>query len=444
MMTQVKENSHKGLKYEFTITVPSDEIEKNITRRLEEIGKTARIQGFRPGKAPLNILRQRYGESIGDEARNKTITESITKILKERDLRPALQPKVDILSSDDGKDLEFKMTVEVLPEIKPMDFAKLSFERPVADVADETTNETIERLVKSVREPEAVTEARKAKKGDVVVIDFDGSVDGTAYPGMKGEDHDLELGSKSFVGTFEDQLIGTKVGDKKDITVDFPKDYHAHHLAGKTAIFKVTVKGLKAHKPVELSDETAKEVGFASLGDLRKRISDDIAANYGRVTRSVLKRSLMDKLAEKHDFPIPEGLLDAEFDSIWQEVQKEKEHGHLSDEDMKKSDKELREEYRGIAERRIRLGLLLAEVAQAGKIDVTQGDMRNAMIAEARRFPGQEKAVVDYYMKTEGALERLRAPILEEKVVDFILAQAKITDKKMSADELMKLPDAED
>ncbi len=441
---QVKENSHKGLKHEFTITVPLDEIEKNITRRLEEIGKTARIQGFRPGKAPMSILRQRFGESVGDEARNKTITESVTKTLKERDLRPALQPKIDIVSSEEGKDLEFKVTVETLPEIKPMDFAKLSLERPVADVADTMIDETIERLVRSVREPEDVSDARKAQKGDVVVIDYDGSVDGTAYPGMKGENHPLELGSKSFVGTFEEQLVGAQVGDKKDIKVDFPMDYHANHLAGKKAVFKIEVKGHKAHKLVALDDETAKEVGFATLAELRKRIHDDIAANYGRVSRSVLKRGLMDKLAENHNFPVPEGLLDAEFAAIWQQVQKEKEHGHLSDEDMKKSDEELSGEYRDIAARRIRLGLLLAEVAQAHKIEVTQGDMRNAMIAEARRFPGQEKAVVDYYMKTEGALERLRAPILEEKVVDYILAQAKIADKKMSADELMKQQEADE
>jgi trigger factor len=443
-MIQVKENSSKGLKHELTVTVPHAEIEKNMTRRLQEIGKTARIQGFRPGKAPLAILRQRYGESVGGDVRHKTITDSVAKILTDRNLKPALQPKVDVISDGDGKDLAFTMTVEVLPDIAPMDFGKLSLEKPTTDVADSAVDETVERLVKSVREPEAVTEARKAQKGDVLIVDFDGTVDGTAHPGMKGENHTLELGSQSFVGTFEDQLVGAKAGDKKKIKVDFPHAYHAPHLAGKTAEFAVTVKELKAHKPVELTDETAKEVGFSSLAELRKRIGDDIAANYNRISRSILKRQLMDKLADGHDFPIPEGLLETEFASIWQEVLKEKEHGHLTEEDAKKSDDDLRQEYRGIAERRIRLGLLLAEVAQRNNIGVTQGDLRNAMIVEARRFPGQEKAVVDYYLKTEGAIERLRAPILEDKVVDFILAQAKITDKKISADELMKLPESMD
>lgn len=440
----VKEDSHKGLKHEFTIKVPGAEIELNMTERLKEIGKDARIQGFRPGKAPLAILRQRFGESVSDEVRNKTITDNVTKILSEHKLRPAMQPSVEMIEEKDSKDLAFKVSVEALPDITPMDFSQLSFERPTADVEDGTVNETIERLIKAVREPEVVTEARKAKKGDVLVIDFEGMADGTAYPGMKGENHNLELGSQTFVGTFEDQLVGTKAGDKKTIEVEFPQDYHAPHLAGKKAEFAVTVKELRAHKPVELNDDAAKEVGFTSLAELRKHISDDIRTNYDRISRSILKRRLMDKMAETHDFPLPEGLVEAEFDVIWKEVLKEKEHGHLSDDDAEKSEEELKKEYHDIAERRIRLGLLLAEVSQRGKIEVTQGDLRNAMIAEARRFPGQEKAVIDYYMKTEGAFERLRAPILEEKVVDYILAQAKIADKKVTADDLVKMPEAMD
>jgi trigger factor len=442
-MAKAKEKSQKSLKQGFTITVSADEIEKAIVRRLEDIGKKARIQGFRPGKAPLNVLRQRFGGSARDDVLDRTVSDRVAKELTDRDLRPAQQPKVEVVSSGEGKDLELKVEVEALPEIMPMDFGALSFERPTADVADSAVDDTILRLAKSLREPEAVSEPRKAKKGDVLIIDFDGTVDGTAYPGMKGDDYSLELGSHSFVGTFEDQLVGAKPGDNKSIKVEFPNDYHAEHLAGKRADFEVTVKELRTYKPIEMNDELAKQIGFPAMGALRERIADDLRANYARLSRAVLKRHLMDKLAEGHDFPVPEGLLEAEFTSIWQQLMKEKEHGHLSGEDAKKTDDELRGEYRQIAERRIRLGLLLADVAQHNKIEVSSTDLRNAMIAEARRYPGQEKAVIDYYMKTQGALERFRAPILEEKVVDFILAQTKITDKKMSVEALTNLSNEE-
>ena len=437
-MIQVQEVKHEGLRHEFTVKVPMAEMEQALTSRLEEIRKTAKIQGFRPGKAPLAILRQRFGEGVREDVQNKAVSESITKALSERNVRPAMQPKVEVISMDEGKDLEFKLIVEALPDITPTDFAKLSLARPVAEVAEKDIDETIERLARSISEPVAVAKPRPAQKGDVVVIDFDGSIDGTSFPGMKGEAHPLELGSGAFVGTFEEQLIGAKTGDKKKIKVQFPHDYHADHLAGKDAVFDVVVKELREHRPVEINDELAKKTGFTGLAELRQRIADDIGANYARVSRSILKRQLMDKLAEAHDFPVPDGLLEAEFNSIWQGVQKEKALGHLSEDDAKKTDDELRAEYRQIAARRLRLGLLFAEVARHGKIEVTSSDLRNAMLSEARRFPGQEKAVIDYYTKTEGALERLHAPILEEKVVDFILAQAKIDEKKMPADDLMK------
>lgn len=443
-MIEVKETVKEGLNREFNIKIPLEMVEQSLTERLQEIGKTAKIQGFRPGKAPLHILRQRFGNNARADVLDRAIAESTQKTLSERHLRPALQPKVELVSYADGQDVEFKLAVEVLPEIKPVDFGSLSFERPMADVADATIDEAVLRLVKSMKDPEVVTESRAAKKGDTLVIDFDGTVDGTPYPGMKADNHRIELGSGSFVGTFEDQLMGMKAGANKKVVVDFPQEYHASHLAGKTAEFAVTVKEIREWKPIEPNDELAKEAGFPSLAKLRERIADDIKGNYGRVTRAVLKRQLMDQLAEKHDFTIPSGMADAEFNAIWQQVEKDKAAGKLDKDDAKKSDDKLKKEYRAIAERRIRLGLLLAEVAQKNKIEVSPNDLRNAMIAEARRFPGQEKSVIDYYTKTEGAIERLRAPLLEEKVVDFILAQAKITDKKVSADELMKMPEEMD
>ncbi len=443
-MIQVEETVNEGLKREFNIKIPLAMVEKSLTERLQEIGKTAKIQGFRPGKAPLNVLRQRFGDNVRADVLEKAVADSTQKTLNERKLRPALQPKVEMIGYAEGKDVEFKLAVEVLPEIKPVDFTSLRFERPMAEVEDKTVDEAVMRLARSMKEPELVEEVRAAMKGDTLVIDFDGSVDGTPYPGMKAENHKIELGSGFFVGTFEDQLVGLKAGDSKKITVQFPADYHAGHLAGKTADFAVTVKELREWKEIAADDAMAKEAGFPSLAALRERIADDVKANYGRITRAVLKRQLMDQLAEKHDFAIPPGMADSEFDAIWQQVQKDKVAGRLDEEDKKKSDDTLKKEYRAIAERRIRLGLLLAEVAQKHKIEVSSNDLRNAMIAGARRFPGQEKAVIDYYSKTEGAMERLRAPILEEKVVDFILAQARIEDKKVTADELMKMPDEMD
>lgn len=437
-MIEVKEIHHEGLKHEFTITVSPDELEQKLISRLQEIGKTAKIQGFRPGKAPLAVLRQRYGDSVRGDVLDKTVSESSAAALKERNLRPALRPQVELVSVDEGKALEFKLAVEVVPAIDALDFSKLAFERLVADVPDSAVDEAIERLARNVRTPEDVQETRPAKMGDIAVIDFAGTVDGTAFPGMKGEDHALELGSQSFVGTFEEQLVGAKAGDNKTITVEFPDDYHAAHLAGKTASFDVTVKGLRAHKPVEQDDALAKEIGFNALADLRQRLQGDLGVRYAGISRALLKRQVMDRLAETYDFMVPGGMVDAEFDSIWREVQKEKEHGHLDESDAGKTDEQLKTDYRHIAERRVRLALVFADLARRGNLEVTPPDLQKAMLAEARRFPGQERAVIDYYMKNEGAMERLHAPILEDKVIDYILAQATIDEKKVAKDELVQ------
>ncbi|MFY9288549.1 MAG: trigger factor [Alphaproteobacteria bacterium] len=439
-MTQVQEVSKKGLMREFTVKVPQTDVEKNLLTRLEEIGKTAKLAGFRPGKIPMKVLKQYYGSSARAEVLDQTVSDVTEKTLSERNLRPAIQPKIELVSFAEDKDLEFKLAVEVLPEVKPMDFSKIKLERLVADVDDKTIDEAITRAAKQMSETEVVTEKRAAKMGDTLVIDFDGSIDGEARPGMKSENHSLELGSKSFIDNFEEQLVGSKVGDKKTIKVSFPKDYHAKELSGKQAEFKIEVKELRAAKPVEMNDEMAKGLGFDSLEKLRERVKEDIGSDYNRISRAIIKRKLMDKLAEGHDFEIPEGMLKNEFESIWKQIEASKAKGELSEEDKKKSDDKLKKEYQEIAERRIRLGLLLAEVAQKNKIGVEPGEMRNALMAEARRFPGQEKAVIEYYTQTQGALENIRAPLLEEKVVDHILSQATVSEKKIDADALIKMP----
>ncbi|MDD2325275.1 MAG: trigger factor [Alphaproteobacteria bacterium] len=443
-MTQVKEKTNKGLSRAYTITVPQADYQAALVKRLQEIGKKAKIQGFRPGKAPLELIRQRFGTEAESDVVDRLINESVDKALNDNKLRPAMQPKVDALVYGEDKDMSFDLEVEVLPEVKPMDFGKLAFERQVADVADKTVDEAIERIAKSMRKAEVITEKRAAKIGDTAVIDFDGTVDGVAHPGMKSESHSLELGSKSFIEGFEDQIVGMKVGEKKDIKVTFPAEYHAAHLSGKEAVFAVTLNEIRAHKPVEINDALGKEIGFPSLEKLRDRIKSDISNNYAQISRTVLKRELMDKLAEHHDFELPVSMVENEFNNIWAQLQQDKAQGRMDPDEAKKSEDDLKKEYRDIAVRRVRLGLLLAHVAEANKIEVTPNELRNAMMAEARRYPGQEKAVVEYYTKTRGAVEQLRAPILEEKVVDFIIGKAKVTDKTIDADKLLKLPEEMD
>jgi trigger factor len=443
-MTHVEETVNKGLKREFKIKVTKQDVNKKLAARLEEIGRTVKLQGFRPGKVPMAVLEQRFAAGARGEVVDETVSEAAQKTLNDRNLRPAMEPQIELISFGADKDLEFKLAVEVLPEIVPGDFGKIALERFSADVSDKTIEEAVGRIAKSVREPELVTDKRGARTGDVLVIDFDGTIDGEARDGMKGEDHRLELGSKSFIDNFEDQLVGSKTGDKKTIKVTFPADYHAPELAGKKAEFAVTVKELRAHKAATLDDALAKEFGLADAAALRQRIADDIGADYGRISRAVIKRQLLDKLADMHNFELPAGMAEAEFAGIWKQVEDGKKKGQLPPEEAKKSDEQLKKDYRAIAERRLRLGLLLAEVARRNKIEVAAPDLRNAMIAEAQRFPGQEKAVLDYYTQTKGAIERLRAPLLEEKVIDHILAQAKVTERKVPADELVKMPEEMD
>ncbi len=443
-MAQVQEISTQGLKREYAVTVPQDRIEQGLLAQLEQIGKKAKIPGFRPGKVPLPVLKQHYGANARAEALDAIIDEITQKTLADHKLRPAVQPRVDLVSIAEGKDVEFKLVVEILPDVPPTDFSKVQLEKPVADVEEKAIHEAITRVAKSMREPEAAAADHAAAMGDVVIIDFDGSIDGVSRPGMKASDHRLELGTKSFIDTFEEQLVGSKAGDAKSIKVTFPADYHAAELAGKEAVFAVTVKEIRTQKPVVMDDEMAKEIGFPSIDKLRERVKDDLAANYNRVSRSIIKRRLMDKLAEMLSFDVPPTMLENEFNNIWQQVQADKARGELPNDDKTKSDDDLRKEYRTIAERRIRLGLLLADIALAQKITVEPTELRNALVAEARRFPGQEKAVFDYYTQTEGAIEQIRAPLLEDKVVDYVFSQAKITEKKISVEDLFKQPDEDE
>ncbi len=429
----VTETAHEGLSRTWRVVVPATEIGANVDRRLAEISKTIKLPGFRPGKVPMSLLKKRYGSSVMGEVLEKTVQDSSSKLLQEKDVRPALEPKIEVVSFEEGADLEYTMAVEALPDIEPADISDVKLERVVAAVEDKAVDEAIERIASNNKSFEPVKKKRAAKNGDQLVIDFAGKVDGEARPGMDGQDYPLELGTGSFIPGFEEQLVGIKPEETKTITVTFPEQYHAAELAGKVAEFEVTAKELRAPAKTEIDDEFAKKLGLTDLEALRKIARDQIEGEYGRLTRLKLKRSLMDALAERHDFPVPQGMVDLEFEAIWKQVQPE-----LTEEEKAKPEDEVKAEYRTIAERRVRLGLLLSEIGRRNSVQVTQEELNRGLIAEARRYPGQEREVLEAYRNNPRALDALRAPIYEDKVVDHILGTVTLTDRSVTPEELAR------
>ncbi len=432
----VTETANEGLSRSWRVVVPATEIGANVDRRLTELSKTMKMPGFRPGKIPMALLKKRYGQSVMGEVLEKTVQDSSNKLLQDNDVRPALEPKIEVVSFAEGTDLEYTMAVETLPEIEPADLTGLALERLVAPVDDKAIDEALERIAGNNKQFEPVKKARAAKKGDQLVIDFAGTVDGEARPGMDGQDYPLELGAGNFIPGFEDQLIGIKPEEVRTVTVTFPADYHAAELAGKEAKFEVTAKELRAPSKTKIDDEFAKTLGLEDLEALKKIAREQIEGEYGRLARLKLKRALMDALAERHDFPVPQGMVDLEFESIWKQVQAE-----LTEEEKAKPEDEVKAEYRQIAERRVRLGLLLSEIGKRNAIQVTQEELNRGLIAEARRYPGQEREVLDAYRNNPRALDALRAPIYEDKVVDHILGGVTLTDRNVTPEELAREDD---
>lgn len=440
---QVTETNTDGLKREFTVVISAKDLNEKTEARLSELGQNIKVPGFRPGKVPMSVLKQRYGQNVMGEVLERAVQDSSAQALQERGLRPAMQPKVEITKFEEGKDLEYTMELEIMPEFEPMDFSKLELERVEVEVPEKEVEEALERIASQRTETKPLKTPRKSQKGDVLVIDFKGTVDGEAFPGMDAEDHHLELGSNAFVEGFEDQLIGLDKGDNKDVKVTFPKEYVNDKLAGKEAVFNVTVKDILEAVPAKLDDETAKAYGEENLEGLKNRVRQELGKDYGQLSRSKMKRELLDKLAENHDFSVPAGMVDAEFDTIWKQIEEAKKNDALDEDDKGKSDEQLREEYRKIAERRVRLGLLLSEVGRLNSIDVTQEELNSALIQEAQRHPGQERQVIEFFQKNPDALANLRAPIYEDKVIDYIMEQAEVTDRKLTVEELQAELEAE-
>ena len=441
---QVTETSTEGLKRAFKVIVGADEIEAKTQAKLAKIGNEVNIPGFRPGKVPTSVLKQRYGQAVMGEVVEEMVSETATKTISDKELKPALQPKIEIDSFDEGKDLEFTMEVELLPEIELMDLKTLSLERLKVKIGDTEVDEAVERVLESRKNSEPA-EGKAADAGDIVVIDFVGKVDGVAFDGGAADGHHLELGSGTFIPGFEEQLGGVSAGDEKQVSVTFPEDYRATDLAGKEAVFDVKVQEIRISVPAVLDEELAKSFGHDSVDAFRSGIRAEIENDYNGVARMRIKRHMLDALSDGHTFDVPEGMVESEFDQIWKQFDERRKNNpdELDDEDKEKSDDELKTEYGEIALRRVRLGLVLSEIGQQNEIDVTQEEVTRAIMAEAQRFPGRENEVFEYFQKNEDALAGVRAPIYEEKVVDYILELADITDKEVSAEELLKLSQEE-
>ncbi|HVI52286.1 MAG TPA: trigger factor [Candidatus Sulfotelmatobacter sp.] len=439
---QVTKINADGLKHEFKVVISAGQLDEKVVARLTEVGQTVKVPGFRPGKVPMSILRQKYGNSVMGEVLEGAVNEGAGKAIEGDNLRPAMQPKIEITKFEQGGDLEFSVAVEVLPEISVMDLSSLKLTKLVADIDPAELDEALNNLASRRETSEPAPAKHTAKSGEVVVIDFLGKLDGTPFEGGKAEGYSLKLGSNTFIPGFEDQLVGAKAGDEKLVKVTFPADYQAEHLAGKDVEFEVKVNEVRKPVAATVDDELAKSVGLDTLDALKSALSEEIGRDYATMSRAHLKRALLDLLAENHSFVVPQGMVDVEFDAIWQQLEKDKAAGRLDESDKDKSDDELKGEYRTISERRVRLGLLLSEIGQKNNVQITQEDLNRAVLNEARRFPGQEHLVFQYYQKNADALNSLRAPIFEEKVIDYILELAKVEEKKVGLDELRKDPDA--
>ncbi|MGP2492777.1 trigger factor [Mesorhizobium sp. PUT5] len=440
---QVTETLNSGLKREIKVTVPADDMEAKLMARLSEAKDKVRINGFRPGKVPVQHLRKVYGKSFMAEVVNEILNDS-RSIITGRGEKAAMQPEV-IMTEDEkeaekilagGADFEFSLNYEVIPAIEIKDFSDVKVTRPVYDVPESEIEEQVKRIAESTRSFEPRDGA--AAEGDRVTIDYVGKIDGEAFAGGAGSDQPLVLGSKEFIPGFEDQLVGAKAGEEKTITVTFPEEYQAPHLAGKEATFDVTVKEVAKPGELEINDETAKALGLDSLDKLREIVRGQIESQFGSMTRQKVKRQLLDQLDAAYKFEAPSKLVDAEFNNIWNQVNRDLQAAGHTFADEETTEEEAREEYTRLAERRVRLGLVLAEIGEKAGVTVADEELQRSLFEQVRRFPAnQQQEVFEFYRSNPEALNTLRAPLFEEKVIDHLLGQVSVTDNKVSKEELM-------
>ena len=442
----ISETLSQELHKQFTVTFPVSELEGRVNARLEEMKPRVNLKGFRPGKAPVSFLKKQFGKSIMGEVVEAAVTEGSQKAISDNKLKPALQPRVEPVGNVqdvvEGKsDLTFKVIVDLMPDFQTADVSKMTVERLTADIADADINEALERLAKNARS--YATKDGAAAKDDVAVIDYEGSIDGTPFAGGKGEDFSLTLGSGTFIPGFEDGLIGAKAGENRDIDVTFPSEYHAPEMAGKAAVFKVTVKEIKAAEDTPIDDELAKKLGLPDLATLKDRVRDQLESDYKGASRMHLKRRVLDALDTAHDFSLPPAMVEHEFTNIWAQVEEELKREGKTAADEGKTEDELKAEYRKIAERRVRLGLVLGKLGEQNGITIAGDEVQRAIMARARQFPGQEQQVFQFYAQNQQAQAEIRAPLFEDKVVDFIAELATVNDRKVDRDTLFADPEDE-
>ncbi|MEL7042790.1 MAG: trigger factor [Pseudomonadota bacterium] len=436
-----------GLSRSYKVSVPKADLQKRFDERIEEIRPQMNLKGFRPGKVPASHVKKMFGKDIMGEVVQALVQETSQKAIEDADVRPAGQPEMKMESDMEkvlagDEDLAYAMHLDVMPDFEPVDVSTLKITKPIAEIGDAEIDERLTQIADANPKFDKRAKTAKARKDDAVVIDFLGKIDGEPFEGGSAEGHTLVLGSNSFIPGFEDQLVGAKAGEEKDINVTFPEGYQAEHLAGKDAVFEVKVHEVRAPKTPEIDDEFAKGLGLEDLAKLKELVTDQIQNEFGSASRAKAKRNLLDQLDDKHDFDLPPKMVDQEFNQIWQQLQTEMDAGRTADEDKGKSEDQLKEEYRKIAERRVRLGLVLAEIGRVADVQITEQEVQQALIQEARNFPGQERQVIEFFQKDPNAMAQLRAPIYEDKVVDHILETAKVDEKTVPKDDLLKEDDA--
>lgn len=441
---QVKETQNEGLKRGYQFTLPAAELAATVDAKLKEAQPEIEMKGFRKGKVPLPMLKKQFGPRVMGDAMQEAIDNALRSHLEESGDRPAAQPKVEMENGEgwkEGDDVIVNVSYEALPEIPEVDLSKLSLERLSVPAEEAAINEALENLAKSAQNFDDRRKGSKAKDGDQVVIDFKGFVDGEAFEGGSAEDYPLVLGSNSFIPGFEEQLVGVKADEDVKVEVKFPDEYGAPNLAGKDAVFECKIKAVKAPKPAEIDDELAKKFGSDDLDALKKQIAERLEQEYAGAARAIMKRGLLDQLDEQVKFELPESLVEAEANQIahqlWHEEHPE-EHGHDHGEI------EPTEEHKKLAERRVRLGLLLAEIGQKAEVTVSDQEMTQAVMQAARQYPGQERAFFEFIQQNQAAQQQLRAPIFEDKVVDHIAENAKVEEKQVTKEELEKAVEALD
>jgi trigger factor len=438
---QVTETLSEGLKRGFTVTVPEPELAAKREQRLAELGRTMQLPGFRPGKVPLSMVKKRYGAAVAAEIAEGAVNDAADKLMAERGLRPAMQPRLEVTKPGQGSDLEFTLEMELLPEITMPELTDIAIDKPVAKVNETVLQAALDRLAAQRQAFKEVEETRPAAAGEQLTVDFIGRIDGEAFEGGTASDIALIVKGDGFIPGFTEQVEGMSVGETRTITVNFPEDYGAKNLAGKTAEFEITAKKLAVAEVPAVDEAFATSLGVASVDELKEKVTAQIEREYGQMTRLKLKRALLDVLSARAAFAAPESLVEAEFAEIWRQVEAEKAAGRADPEDEAKDEATLRAEYRAIADRRVRLGLLVAEIGRANGITVSDQDLQQAMFAEAMKYRDQAMQVLEFFKKNPQQLERFRGPIFEDKVVDYLLGRITQTEIEVTPEELAADPE---